>query len=734
MVAVSGEELTPQIDFSGGQINLSARRREDLPAVKAGGRTVLNWRTNNTGQLEYRPGRRALFMSGSARTEYIRVSTGEEFMLAFPDGGIAIYNLAGLPVASNYSSAYKWSASAGVNLVSWAQAQDSIYVAYPASRPQVIKWDRGSRTWGFSAFAFDSSGNTIKQPYYRLSAPGASIAYSAVSGSVTLTCDEDYFTSGMIGTTLSIVGQQVTITAVASGLSATATPSYRLPDMIAIQVQDTTPFQVGQIVESTTQNIKIEVGYVDTAGKWVHGILLSNIVFTATQYTNSDTLVSPVGSSKFGSSAPVAGNTNLPTVQWQEEFMSDRMGWPASVGFDRGRVIFCDFPQAQNAALWSAISAPNTYWVDSVAAATQPDAGSAANAAILELVNGTPRVRYIVGWQQGQFAFTDRGAFFIPISNSSPLKPGSVEFDQISNDGVGNIRPVPIQDAIVFMNAGLQRVSAVRATGSYTRPFIVEDVSDPHTDLFVSPRQIVVASGDGSHPERYVYVLNSDGRVILGKFSADRSFIGWQPWASTCPVEWVTAAGPSIYYTSGYAGLHIVELEDDGLFLDCAIPINSPPAGLAATPGKGPLWFMAGATIALMDGNADLGDHVVDANGFVTPIYSEDLSSPTLVGGLFAQALFQPIVRTAGTQHVDRTKRINISRAIANVEEATDFTIGSKAFPAQRFGDDGAGQPALMDGSFRVRILGRSFDPTVDFVKHRPGPIRLCEFSMKVSN
>lgn len=264
MVAVSGEELTPQIDFSGGQINLSARRREDLPAVKAGGRTVLNWRTNNTGQLEYRPGRRALFLSGSARTEYIRVSTSEEFMLAFPDGGIAIYNLAGALVASNYSSAYKWSASAGVNLVSWAPAQDSIYVAYPAMRPQVVKWDRGSRTWGFSAFAFDSSGNTIKQPYYRLSVPGASIAYSAVSGSVTLTCDEDYFTSGMIGTTLSIVGQQVTITAVTDARHATATPSYRLPDTIAIQVQDTTPFQVGQIVEATTQNIKIEVGYLRT--------------------------------------------------------------------------------------------------------------------------------------------------------------------------------------------------------------------------------------------------------------------------------------------------------------------------------------------------------------------------------------------------------------------------------------------------------------------------------------
>jgi hypothetical protein len=729
------EETDPQIDFSGGQINRAARRRADLPAVRNGGSVVRNWRCNNTGQLEPRPGRRGLFQSAGRRSDQIRVSTGEEFILTFGAGSISLVTSAGLVAAFQASPTYLWSAT-NTNLISWAQAQDDVYICFSGMRPQQIHWDRNARSWSFLQFAFDAQQSVIKQPYYRLSALGATMSYSAATGTPTLTCSVPYFTNSMVGTTLSVMGQQVTINSVTDSQHAVVTPAYRLPDTIAVQVVDVTPFVVGQIVSAVSQNIKFEVGFIDTTNKWVHGVLMSNMTFQTGQFTNSDTLASPLGSSKFGASAPTAGNTNLPTVQWAEEFMSALRGWPSFVGYDRKRLMFTGFPQAQNAILWGAIAAPNSHWVDSVAATNQPSAGADASSAILELITNNPTVKYVVGWQQGQFSFTDRGVFFIPISNASPLKAGNVEFDKISDDGVGLIRPVTIQDAIMFINAGLNRVSAVRATGSYTRPMIVEDVSDLHTDLFISPICLAVATGDGKHPERYVYVVNSDGSVVVGKVLLDRSTIGWSPWVSAGKVSWVTTAGANVYYTSYYvngSGVEIdtVEIEDDSMFLDFAIPINSPPTGLTPPGGRGPFWLFPGATVTLMDGNKDMGDRSVSVTGAIVPLQGEDLSSPTIYAGFFTPCVFNPIVEF---KQAKRTRKANISRATVNVEKASQFTLGTRTIPVQHFGDDATAQPILNDGIYWVRSLGRSADPTIDFIKDRPGPLRLCELDLEVSH
>jgi hypothetical protein len=737
---VSQQDLDTQVDFSGGQINLDARRRGDSPIFRAGARVARNWRATSSGQLKYRPGRRAAYITDARRGDFLRASDGSEFTLRFSAGKIAVLDANGIQVAQSSSASYIWG-DADVSKINWAQAQDMIFVCYPGMRPQIVSYEHNTGAWSFSQFAFDTTSGVVYQPYYRGHALGAKISYSATTGSVILTCDADYFRPNMIGLTLSILGQQVKITSVTDGQHATATPTYRLPDTIKVQVIDTNPFQVGQIVSAVTQNIKFEVGYIDTVGKWVHGVLLSNLTFQAGQFDANDTLVSPFGSSKFGAGAPDAGDANLPTLQWQEEFMNAVQGWPGSVSFDRGRVIFCDFPQAKNAVLWSAVAAPQTFWIDSVAAGAQPAAGANATAAMLYLVTGAPHVRFVIGWQQGQFAFSDIGTYFTPISNVAPLVPGSVEFDKISDDGVAQIRPVTIQDAIVFINAGLTRCAAVRATGTTTRPMLVEDISDAHTDLFVRPVQLAIATGDGELPERYVYVVNQDGSVVVGKIvsavGSAQMFVGWAPWTCAGAVRWVNAVGPRVQYTTEYfsaegAQSYIVENEDSSLFLDYCVTINALPASLARPPGKGPFWKLPGASVTVMDGARDLGERTVDDDGFVIASPDEDLTAASIVAGFFTQAEFQPFVEP--NNRVDRTRKMKIAHAIINVRNATDFQFGSYIFPVQRFGDDEAAQPIFMDGAFRARQLGRSNDPTIALVKHRPGPLTLCEFSAKVSN
>ena len=188
-------------------------------------------------------------------------------------------------------------------------------------------------------------------------------------------------------------------------------------------------------------------------------------------------------------------------------------GWPSRCAYTEGRLAFFGFPQMQEAVLWSAVGADGVCWVDPVAATNQPEAGANPDSAILEFEASRPKIISLLEWGD-IFMFTDRGIFLIPIGTSgTPLSPGNVVFRRFSNDGVSTIQPVSTQDCIVYINAGLNRCSVVRATGALTRPYISDDVSEGHASLFTGPVSLAIATGDGPYPERYVYVVNDDGSV-----------------------------------------------------------------------------------------------------------------------------------------------------------------------------------------------------------------------------
>ena len=734
-------DLDVQVDFSGGQINQSARRRMDVDDVKSGGKTSLNWQVTATGQLIQRPGRSLVAYTDCPRGDFIRVSTGEEFSLRFAANQVTITDLLGkVVVTQNDPTKIIWEQN-NLDRIVWTQAQDAIYMCYPRMRPYIAAWDRSARTWSFFQFSFDQGAGAIKMPFYRRAVLGAVISYDATQGDVTLTCSKPYFTPEMVGSTLSVVGQQVILKQYISSTKIKATINYRLPESIAVVVENTDPFLPGMIVQFASAGVKFEVGTVDANNKSIVGILLNNIVFEPAAFPDpykGDSIVSPLGSS-FTKNVPAKADPGSPTVQWQEEFFSSNQGYPESCSYDRGRLIFTAFPQATNAILWSQLGSPNSFWIDSIASTTQPGAGGDAKSSIFELISGSPDVFFVEGWQQGLFAFTRRGIYYIPVSQQYPVQPGNITFDKISDDGVANVRPVTIQDAILFINSGLNRIGAVRPTGSATRPFLAYDFTDTHTDLFKSPRQLTVRTSDGARPERVIYVVNADGTLVVGKalFSQQTLFVGWMPWTCDGIVKWVSAKGPNVFYTTQNLGkngpYYALEAETERIFLDHALLVNSdngeadPPAGYGIFYKK-----KAGSLVTLMDGNIDYGERAIDAKGNIIFSPNESLTSGTLIAGTFTPAVFEPF--SYFQKQGDRTKRIGINRALINVEGATDFMLGNKVFACQRFGDDGSGQPVLLDGSFRIRVNGRGWEQTVPVTKHRPGPITVCELTLEVSN
>ena len=730
-----------QTDFSYGQVNANIKRRDDTEPVRLGGRVATNWRSLATGQLVPRPGRRALFPPNGPRTERIRMGDGSLWEIAFSAGRVQIFTTGGDLAASNASANYLWTNDTLRNVV-FSVAQNEVIVCFTGMRPQVLRWTPNPAAWSFEAFTFNSSANQIYEPFFRLSVLGATMTPSDITGSIILTCTQDYFVTSMIGRVISYVGQQVTITGVNDARNATANVAYRLPQTISIPVDECAVFQAGQIASAAGENIKIEVASTSasTGAGNVIGTLLSTISFMSAwngmDGAVRDTMTTPLGTARF-TGAPTLYGTPAASLQWQEEFMSDLLGWPASCFYDRGRLGFCDFPQMTGAIVWSALSGARDFWVDTVAAVLQPEAGVSADAAIFDIIPNSPVVKFVTPFHGDQFAFTDRGIYYIPIqAASNPLKPGSVEFRQIANDGCADIPPISTQDAIVFVNAGKTRCSAVRATGSYTLPYDSSDISDPHTDLFNSPVCMAITTGDGQHQERYVYVVNADGSLAVGKFSPERKFVGWMPWVSAYPTTWVTTDGADVIYTTRYPGSWVAEQEDDDLYMDGVISVKSPPAALTI-PGRGPMWFAPSISATLMlDNDIDLGDRAVDANGNIVFNGDDDTDPNTLVVGInFPVSRFLPFPRNApmdGPAVSQRQRRRKLSRAVVHVIHSGGFRFGTRQIPSTNFGENALAKPVLRETSYSVRVLGRGFDPIIpEVVKDRPGPFTLCEYGQE---
>ena len=730
-------QAVTQRDFSAGEIFSGAERRSDLPFVRAGARTQVNWRIESNGSLVPRSGRRALFQTSGKRSEYFRMTPSAEFILSFSDGALTIFDAkTGVQVAGNVNAAYLWAAATIDNII-WTQAIYDVVIAFPGMQPQIARYDQAAGTWSFLPYNFRTSATVVYEPFYRRSVLGASMTPSAVSGAIILTCSSNFFTPGKSGQRLSILGQQVTITGYLSPTQANATIAYNLPVSISIAVDDITPFQAGQVVSTKNNGIKMEVFSV-TAG-FVKGTLMGQLTLPTLTWTG-EFLISPLGSSTVTAATTPTVIASGATVQWLEEFMNATAGWPQSCFYDKNRLGFCDFPQAPEGILWSAIGAPDTCWIDSAAAATNPAAGADPSAAILEFIPQKPRVRHVVGWGD-EFIFTEAGIFQLPISGNNPLKPGSAEFRQFSNDGCSIIRPVLTQDSIVYVNAGTSRVSMVKATGTYTRPYVSEDLSDLHKHLFTSdtpslapgmaPRMLTIAYGDGAHPERYVYVVNKNGSVITGKFTADKQLVGWAPQASAALVSWVSAGGKAVYFSSGYPATakFIIETEYDGANLDGFIAWNGIPAGLNPAAGLASLWWLGGLTVTLIDGDLDMGDRQVDANGNLVQQNGDILTSATLFIGVTFTSTFEPILHHADLgQDLGQGQTLRkIKQISATVEHTAPFSIDDRVFTVNTFNVDGSVAPALKKATYRARPPGRVIDPSVKLIKSRPGIFRLKE-------
>lgn len=749
-----------QRDFTAGELDATAKRRDDDEFVKKGMRQLSNARTLNTGAVQQRPGRNLLqYHSVAARDEDVLMAPGVKYRLSFTSAALTIFDSTGTQVFTEAGRA--WTA-ATLGQIVWAVYLKQIFITFPGVVPEVLSWD-GAVTWTSASFAELVLGGQKRTSFYRISPAGISMLPGAQSGAgVSCIFSAPVLVAGHVGTRIRFVGRQILITAVNSPTNATITIEETLPGTQAVNflVDPSTTFAVGDLVEGSGSGTKGVVTGISSAAKTIQMQLMTTSQTAVAglgpgqvgAFLPTDTIVGPGGSIAVNGISGIVAPTAV-TI-WDDEVMNSFRGWPASVFVDQGRLGFCDFPAVPGGIAWSSIGTPTDLYV-----------GANPSDAMFEIVPGKAQVLYVMaGPESAEMVFCDTGVYYIPISPTNPLKPGSVQFLKISNDGAGTVQPRAVGNIIMYADGGLNQIHSIIATGLYYRPFEVSSLNELHSHLFNNIVTFALPTSTTQFPERYAYALNGDGTIAVGKYTLDpegklAGKIGWVPWTGAGSAKWISALNDVVLfvtaYTAGATTSYMLEQLDATLYLDASLPVNAIPAPLTPPGGKGPLWWLPTATVDLMDGLLPLGPHTTDANGFLIPLFpGEDLTSATLRAGFMWTGVWEPFVLTSqASQGADeRMKKRRISRLQAYVMFSSGFRfakfysgqlgpnlpaegaiVSDRRIPAYNQDDDATQPPPLREQSYAYKPLGRAHDPRAGIIKDTPGPLTLVEMAAKAS-
>ncbi|TBY41590.1 hypothetical protein [Rhizobium leguminosarum] len=721
------EQTIRQRDFSSGEIHPDAIRRDDLEVLKSSVRYARNVVSTHTGGLMRRPGRRLLFEDYGIAGDF-KPFDDVAYKVVFIPGGVKIRTTSGALVASLSAP---WG-EADLDSLVFEPMDNEMFVAWNG-RTQVIKVAEGTLVWSITPFSFENGLNgAFRMPFYRFEATrNITMKPTGVWGVIQVQFSAPVLSSQHLNTIFRYGGRQLKITAVLSSTLATAVVIEELSKTFAIQVASTSGFTIGQVVTTDTTNSKGEVVGVDSTNVYMVGLE------KLTTPLSGETLVGPTASSKI--SAVVVTGSFGSIVQWDEQFISDYRGWPRSVSKDRQRLIMTNFRQKKNAVMWMATGNNRDGSI-----------GSDADNAMLEFISAECQVFHVVGGYD-EFAVTDRGVFFIPISVGTPLQPGSVEFRPVFTSEIADVRPIEVTEGLIFVDKSQTGIYAISATGQTARPYLASEINRFHRHLFDEVKSIAATSGSTDFPTRQIYAVNSDGSYVTGQFNPDKDYVGWLKQEGAGRVLSVSGSYSSVMFMSAYTfdGVEygIAEEVDYDLLLDCAQTFaGSDFDDFLALDDGSPLLlndgsplalngivtgFFAGKTVSVLSGGFYFGTVDVPETGVISGF--DDYPDIT-VGIDYEWSLHPLFTRFDDGQPIGQgERRRKIEKMLLTVHGTQEFQCGNRIFGSYRGGEDMSEPVPDRDETYRYREMGRSYDPDVEIKSTFPGRFNLIELFTRIT-
>ena len=214
-------------NFASGELTEKLQARTDTDAWKSGARAITNMRVMDEGGVTTRPGSDYKAALTNATTDSVLIpfafSDSQGYVIVLSPLLMDIYYDDGTIAVASTVTVFTAGQLAEVN---YDQVGDTMFLTHPVAGMFTLV-RTGAATFGFSAFAFDTSGGTpdLKLCVFdKFGSAAVTMTAGATSGTgISLTASAATFVAGHVGLRFRLVAKQVQITAVTTSTVAVMT-------------------------------------------------------------------------------------------------------------------------------------------------------------------------------------------------------------------------------------------------------------------------------------------------------------------------------------------------------------------------------------------------------------------------------------------------------------------------------------------------------------------------------
>jgi hypothetical protein len=725
----------PLNNFSFGEVSPSLRSRTDSPVYVAAAESVKNFFIRAEGGVINRPGTKRIYefnhtydssLPQQIRLEPFVFSDDEKYIIAFSDTRIDIFriDLAGavsfvqtLTVDVNGDPVPV--TNANLNEITYTQKGDFMFIAHRTFLCRELV-RTGLTSFEMRLFEFDESIDSNKkyQPYYNFQGAGTTIAASASSGTVTLTCSQNYFDAAHAGTRLLIGETEAIISAYISATQVTAVLQGTLKTQLDIDAlktkKDSDKIEVTHVLHGLANGAAVVIAEAGGLGgigaSDINGSRTISRIIDANKY--EITAGASATSEADGGGSPTIESSS-PTTEWYEQSYSSYRGFPQAITFHEDRLWFGGTP-SQPDGLWG--SKTGHYYNFDIGKAEDDDAID-----IDASVGVTNQIRHLVSNRDLQ-VFASQSEFYVPAFQDAPVTPSKAKVSLQTPVGSGYVRPQSLDGATLF----------VQATGTAVREYIFSDAEAAYTSTMVSllsshlvsnPVQMTTLKGSLARPGAYGLFIMDNGELAVFHSLRDEKRAGWMRWTTQGKFHSICAIDEDLFAVSvrdagdGTEKL-ILEQFNTSMKMDFASDFTG-TAGVFDVSSH----FADGAVVHVVDGTEYLGTFTVAGGN--ADVSGVKLSTSAQIGYRFIPEIKtlpidgavpggpltgRPRKITMVTLDLEGTLSVSVN-GTDMLLRTVNHTVGSGIDP--------------VSGKEEFRVLGYDKDPRVTISQSAPLPIQI---------
>lgn len=232
----------------------------------------------------------------------------------------------------------------------------------------------------------------------------------------------------------------------------------------------------------------------------------------------------------------------LEPADWQletgyEDVWSDIRGYPKVCSFYQGRLWF-----------GGSRDRPSTVWGSKTDEFFNFDIGGGKADDAIDVTIDDDKVNAIVNIFPGRNLqiFTTGGEFYIPQTETDPIKPENVMLQKSTSHGSSKVKPVSVDGGTIFIESS-GRVIREFLFNELERSYNAKSISLLSSQLIQTPVAMAVRQSRSESPADYVYIVNTDGTIAVLNILRSEQLLAWSLFETNGIVEDLVVASRDVY-------------------------------------------------------------------------------------------------------------------------------------------------------------------------------------------